>query len=173
MTPRSLFAIFLLTTTLVAVPLSSATLSAPTQTTSKEISITRMGFTGVRLGSKAAQVQQRFGKPQKVRTEQTNCCGVLLHWTYPEFEVSFEVPEGTNQERNATVYSVSTQSAKLMTLEGVRVGDRRSKVLRVYGTSDTSENNKLYYYNNQYASSFIFRFENDRVVEILAATQLN
>jgi hypothetical protein len=139
----------------------------------QEMSVTRMGFAGVRLRTKAAQVQRKFGKPQQVKTENSTCCGVLLHWTYPEFEVRFEVPEGANQERNATVYSVSTRSPKLMTLEGVRVGDRRSKVLRIYGTPSVDENDSAFYVNDLYASSFVFRFENDRVVEISAASQLN
>jgi hypothetical protein len=133
----------------------------------------RMGLAGISLGTKAFQVQRKLGRPQQVKSENSACCGVLLRWQYPEVEVRLEVPEGANQERNATVYSISTRSAKVSTLEGIRVGDRKSKVLRVYGTPGAKEGNELFYANNQYASSLIFRFKNDRVVEIIAASQLN
>lgn len=170
---RSLFAILLLTTALVTVPLCSISLSAPPQTSSKEFSMARMGLAGVSLGTKAFQVQRKLGRPQQVKSENSACCGVLLRWQYPEVEVRLEVPEGANQERNASVYAISTRSTKVATLEGIRVGDRRNKVLRVYGMPTARENNRLSYANNQYASSLIFRFENDRVVEIIAASQLN
>ncbi|MER3435747.1 MAG: hypothetical protein C4288_20770 [Leptolyngbya sp. ERB_1_1] len=85
-----------------------------------------------------------------------------------------EVPEGANQDRNASVYSISTRSAKITTLEGVRVGDRRSKVARIYGEPYVSEtNDRFFYSNNSYASRLMFRFENDRVVEISANAQLS
>lgn len=170
---RSLLSMLLLTTALVAVPLSTISLSAPPQTPSKEFSIARMGLAGVNLGTKAFQVQRKLGKPQQIKSENSRCCGVLLRWQYPEVEVRLEVPEGANQERNATVYSISTRSAKVATLEGIRVGDRKSKVLRVYGMPGSTESDRLLYANNQYASSLVFRFENDRVVEIIAASQLN
>ncbi len=54
-------------------------------------------------------------------------------------------------------------------------GDRRSKVIRVYGARQGSEptENKIFYTNNQYASRMTFRFANDRVVEISTGSQLN
>lgn len=135
--------------------------------------MSRMDLAGVRLGMKASQVQRKLGKPQQTKSENSRCCGVLLQWQYPEFEVRLEVPEGANQERNATVYSVSTRSAKVATLEGIRVGDRRSKVLQIYGTPGLEQSNQLSYFNNRSASSLVFEFKNDRVTQIIAASQLN
>lgn len=178
---RSRFATLLLTTTLattlttalVAAPLASVSHPVLPQTSLGEFSTSRMGLAGVSLGMRASQAQRKLGKPQQVKAENSACCGVLLHWKYPEVEVRLEVPEGANQERNATVYAISTRSAKIATLEGIRVGDRRSRVLQVYGISAAREGNRFFYSNDRDASSLIFRFENDQVVEILAASQLN
>lgn len=151
-------------------------LSTPVKTSPvREFSISRMGIGGIKLGTKAAEVQRKLGKPVQVKSENSTCCGVLLHWQYSDLEVRLEVPEGRNQERNASVYSISTRSAKVATLEGIRVGDRRIKVMKIYGNSyvyDTTED-KIFYYNNQYASTLMIRFKNDRVVEISANSQLN
>ncbi|MBW4443176.1 MAG: hypothetical protein KME10_18440 [Plectolyngbya sp. WJT66-NPBG17] len=141
----------------------------------REVSISRMGLGGIKLGMKAAQVQRKVGKPLKVESENSRCCGVLLHWQYSDLEVRLEVPEGRNQERNASVYSISTRSAKVATLEGIRVGDRRSKVIRAYGEpygSGTTED-RIFYSNDTSASALVFRFKDDRVVEISANNQLN
>ncbi|BAY57530.1 hypothetical protein NIES2135_43960 [Leptolyngbya boryana NIES-2135] len=170
---RSLFTILLLTTTFVAVPLASVSLAAPVQPPPKEMSMARMGLAGIKLGMKASQVERKLGKPPQMASQASTCCGTLLYWKYPELEVHFEVPMGVRQEPNATVYSITTRSSKFATLEGVRVGDRRNKVLRIYGTPSADEDNAVFYANDQYASSLVFRFENDRVVEISAASQLN
>lgn len=169
---HSLIPVMLLTIAVTAP--TSIVLPAFSQTPpAAQLSISRMGLAGIKLGTKAAQVQRKLGKPQTSRSETSRCCGKLLYWQYPELEVRLEVPEGANHEGNATVYAIKTKSPKLATLEGIRVGDRRSKVLRIYGIPQASEADAIYYSNDQYASSLVFRFENDRIVEISAGTQLN
>ncbi|MBD1842909.1 hypothetical protein H6F89_05685 [Cyanobacteria bacterium FACHB-63] len=170
---RTLLPVVVLTLATIAAPPTIA-VSAPVPTSPmQEFSFSRMGIGGIKLGMKASEVQRRLGKPLKMKSEKSPCCGVLLRWQYAEFEVRLEVPEGANQERNASVYSISTRSAKVATLENVRVGDRRSKVMQVYGTPSTTIQDRIFYSNDANASLLMLRFKNDRVVEIIANTQLN
>ncbi|MBD1825337.1 hypothetical protein H6F51_22980 [Cyanobacteria bacterium FACHB-DQ100] len=163
----------MLTIATIAAPPTIA-FSAPVPTSPvQEFSFSRMGIGGIQLGMKASEVQRRLGKPLNMKAEKSPCCGVLLRWQYAEFEVRLEVPEGANQARNASVYSISTRSAKVATLEDVRVGDRRSKVTRVYGTPSTTIQDRIFYSNDANASLLMLRLKNDRVVEIIANTQLN
>jgi hypothetical protein len=172
---RSLFSALLASTVLIAVPVSSAVSQSPAKqpSTAQQLSVSRMGLGGIKLGTKASEVERKLGKPPQMASETSMCCGTLLYWQYPEIEVRFEVPEGIRQERNARVYSIVTRSSKFATLEGIRVGDRRSKVLRTYGTPSRTEEDLMFYNNDAYAASLGIRFSGDRVIEISTASLLN
>ncbi len=169
---RSLLIVLTITATVLPPAIALSTPMSPS-TVRRELSPSRMGMGGIKLGTKAAQVQRKLGKPLQVKSENSSCCGTLMHWQYSDLEVRLEVPEGRNQEQNASVYSISTRSAKIATLEGVRVGDLRSKVIRAYGDASEMTENRIFYYNDQHAARMTFRFENNRVVEISIASQLN
>ena len=171
---RSLLSALLFSAVFASVP-TIPSLPAIAQTRQVQpLSITRMGIGQIKLGSKGVQVQRILGKPQQARTEQTNCCGTLYHWKYPELEVRFEDFDSTGDLKQFSVYQISTKSTKYATFDGIRVGDRRSKVLQVYRNARvTQEQDGLYYTNDEYASGLVFKFKNDRVVEIITNTLLN
>lgn len=127
--------------------------------------VTRMGVGGIRLGITNVEVQGILGRPKKIKIEETNCCGELKEWIYPDIIVKFEVLES----KKNTVYNVFTKSKKFATVDGIRVGDSRSKVLKVYGKNfSSSSQDTLYYSNDEYASFIVFKFEKQKLVEIAA-----
>lgn len=159
----------------LTIPLAAIACEPPPQAaisrTAGQFPVDRVGIGGIKLDMSDAQVRRILGKPQQIKNEATNCCGTLQHWRYANLEVSFIVDDNS---KKLSVYQVITKSAKVATREGIRVGDRRSKVLSVYGNGGTSESsNILLYTNDQQARSFVLKFNGDRLIEILASTQLN
>lgn len=170
---RSLLSALVVSALFTSVPTILTTQAQPSPD-SRAFSITRIGLAGIKLGDKGTQVQRILGKPQQTRIEQTNCCGTLHHWKYANLEVSFDDIESTKDPKKFSAYQIITKSSKFVTLDGIRVGDRRNKVLQVYGNSGlTSDRHTLFYSNDQYGSALVFRLKHDRVIEIVASTQLN
>jgi hypothetical protein len=172
MPTRSLLSTVLIAALMVIAP-AGRTVDRVTATPPPELSITRMGLGNIKLGDSDTQVKRILGQPKTVKTEATNCCGPLQTWSYGDIEVSFEEREVPRRSPRLSVYQVTTRSAKFATLDLVRVGDRRSKVLKVYGPATSADPDKLYYANNRYASFLAFEFKGDQVVAISASTLLN
>jgi hypothetical protein len=158
-----------------SVPLATIACKPPTQASISQpvgkFPVDRMSIGNIKMNMSDAQVERILGKPQQIKTESTRCCGTLKHWRYAILEVSFTVDD-TSQK--LSVYQITTKSPGVETLDHIRVGDRRSKVLRVYGNAGTSQNSDtVWYTNSQETRSFVFKFKGDRVIEIIASTLLN
>jgi hypothetical protein len=74
------------------------------------------------------------------------------------------------------VYLISTTNPKFVTIDSVKVGDDRQKVVEIYGYGSQSVEGgvtRLTYSNDQKASNLILEIKGYRVQKIIVGTQLN
>lgn len=133
------------------------------------LNYSRMGIGGVRLGMSVEAAKRQLGKPQRDETKPAGPAigGKIRTLTYQGLTVG--AWEGK-------VYSMSTTNPKFTTIDGVKVGDNKQKVIKTYGFGSQSvEGNatRLIYSNDQKASNLIFELRGDRLQKIICGTQLN
>ncbi|HAO10776.1 MAG TPA: hypothetical protein DCQ51_06295 [Planktothrix sp. UBA8407] len=133
-----------------------------------------MGIGGVRLGMSVEAAKRKLGKPQRDETKPAGPAigGKIRTLTYQGLTVA--AWEGK-------VYLMSTTNPKFTTIDGVKVGDSKQKVIKTYGFGSQSvEGNvtrwlvsvvePLIYSNDQKASNLIFELRGDRVQKIICGT---
>jgi hypothetical protein len=159
------------------------------------LNYSRMGIGGVRLGMSVEAAKRKLGKPQRDETKPAGPAigGKIRTLTYQGLTVA--AWEGK-------VYLMSTTNPKFTTIDGVKVGDSKQKVIKTYGFGSQSvEGNvtrwlvspsdpshpepcegsglrvnsvePLIYSNDQKASNLMFELRGDRVQKIICGTQLN
>ncbi len=87
-----------------------------------------------------AQVRKILGKPVKVENGFIAAIGKVRTLKYAGITVDLD--EGA-KPGNFTVYQIKATSSKYSTIDGVKVGDRQSKVIRTYGKTEISQDGKV------------------------------
>jgi hypothetical protein len=137
-----------------------------------QISYARLGIGGINLSMTEAQVRQKLGRPRRVENWNSPAVGKGRTLTYPNLIVRLVEDGRPGKQGNFSVYDVSTTSRQSATVDGVRVGDSRGKVINTYGqpTEERKEGNAVYLvYNisfNDFPTAFIFKLQNGRVTEM-------
>lgn len=133
------------------------------------IDYSRLEISGMKLGMSVEEAKRKLGKPQRDETKSADSVigGKIRTLTYSKLTVA--AWEGK-------VYLISTTNPKLATIDGIKVGDGRQKVVKTYGygwQSVHGEATRLTYRNDQKASNLVLELKGDRVQKILVGTQLD
>ncbi|MDZ7963001.1 MAG: hypothetical protein RMY34_34940 [Aulosira sp. DedQUE10] len=132
------------------------------------LTVERLGVGGVKLSMPEAQVRKILGKPIKVENSDSAAIGKIRTLKYPG--ITLDLGEGLTPS-NFTVYQIKVTSAKYATIDGVKVGDRQSKVMRTYGKAETYQEDNFtrvnYGMENPSPAGLNFTFKNGKVIEIL------
>ncbi|MCY7385167.1 MAG: hypothetical protein LH628_21830 [Microcoleus sp. CAN_BIN18] len=133
------------------------------------IDYSRLGIGGVRLGMSIEEAKRKLGKPQRDETKPAGEAigGKIRTLTYSKLTVA---------AWDGKVYLISTTKPKLLTIDGVKVGDSTQKVVKTYGYGSQSVQGgvtRLIYSNDQKASNLVLELKGDRVQKIIVGTQLN
>jgi len=148
-----------------------ATLERMLSTTKKPAALNypRLGIGGVRLGMSVEEAKRKLGKPQGDETKPAGPAigGKIRTLSYSGLTVAAWEDK---------VYLFSTTNPKLVTIDGVKVGDNSQKVVKIYGYGSQSVEGgvtRLTYSNDQKASNLILEIKGSRVQKIIVAAQLN
>lgn len=160
-------------TTAIAVD-PPVTQSPPTQTPPRQLSLQNLEIGGISTLSTEAQVRAKLGKPRRLEEKYWPCCGKIRIFDYPSLRVQLI----ENVQGGAfSVFSVSTQSARWATRDGVRMGDSRQRVIERYGPPSSvqpqGEIVRLTYFLDADAAQLSFEVRNNRVVRMSFDEQLN
>lgn len=133
------------------------------------LNYSRMGIGGVRLGMSVAEAKRKLGKPQREETKSARpgIGGKFRTLTYKNLTVS---------AWNEKVYAISTTKPEFTTIDKIKVGDSKEKVVKTYGFGSQSVDGnaiRLTYSNDEKASNLIFELRDSRVQKIICSTQLN
>jgi hypothetical protein len=126
----------------------------------------RLQVGGIRIGT-SEQVVRRLGKPLSVTDEPNPNYRRVQRLIFPGITVL--VADGF-------VTLVYTQDPKFATIDGIRVGDPKAKVLKTYGTTAEEKDGRtrlLRYTNDAEAAFLVFALENDRVKRITCGTLMD
>jgi hypothetical protein len=121
-------------------------------------------------------VRRILGKPQRVVNQDSPAIGKIRTLKYRE--ISVDLAEDVNKKGSYYVYKISTKSPKIRTLDGVRVGDNRIRVIKTYGQASEGKNGKVNFLSyegdlNDSPSVFLFTIDNGKVTEISCMDILN
>jgi hypothetical protein len=148
--------------------------SAPVQPSPRQLSRQQLEIGGISTLSTEAQVRAKLGKPRRLEEKDWPCCGKIRIFDYPSLRVQLieTVPGGA-----FSVFSVSTQSARWATRDGVRIGDSRQRVIDRYGPPSSVQPQgaivRLTYFLEAEAAQLSFEVRSDRVVRLSFDEQLN
>lgn len=117
---------------------------------------------GITIASKEREIVSRLGKPKSVEngySEVLSKPSKDLHYDGIKIYVI-----------NGSIYNLSCTAKRCRTDRGVKVGDRKTKVIEVYGLGNKpyagAERDTLSYPLRGYDSYLFFIFQNDVVTEI-------
>lgn len=117
---------------------------------------------GITIATKERDIVSRLGKPKSVETGYSEVLSKPTKYLHYD-GLKVYVIEGS-------IYNLSCTSKKCQTDRGVKVGDRKSKVIEVYGPGNKpyagAERDTLNYPLRGYDSYLFFRFQDDVVMEI-------
>lgn len=139
-------------------PLAQATPSKPV-----EIRSYRLGLNGLRLGDSTQRVQARLGRPQRTQNDPPD--NFDPDWYSPNYE-SWYYPNLTLGFGDGLLAMIATTRPNWGTNEGVRVGDRSSRILAVYG-EPTQRYSDQWEYRTEDGAFLTLRLRGDRIVEIV------
>ncbi|MDZ8050750.1 MAG: hypothetical protein RMX68_020840 [Aulosira sp. ZfuVER01] len=106
----------------------------------RKITIDELGLGGIKLSMTEAQVKKILGKPIKVENGFIPAIGKVRTLKYADITVDLD--EGAKLG-NFTVYQIKTNDSKYSTINGIKVGDRQSKVFSTYGKVEPSQDGKV------------------------------
>ncbi len=148
--------------------------SLPAQTPPRQLSRQQLDIGGISTLSTEAQVRAKLGKPRRFEAKDWPCCGKIRIFDYSSLRV--QLIENV-QARTFSVFSVSTQSPRWATRDGVRVGDSRQRVIERYGPPSSEQTQgeivRLTYFLEAEAAQLSFEVRNNRVVRMGFDEQLN
>jgi hypothetical protein len=133
-------------------PLAQATPSKPV-----EIRSYRLGLNGLRLGDSPQRVRARLGRPQRTQNQPPGNYDRYESWYYPNLTLGFG---------DGLLAMIATTRPNWGTTEGVRVGDRSSRILAVYG-EPTQRYSDQWEYRTEDGAFLTLRLRGDRIVEIV------
>ncbi|MBD2357308.1 hypothetical protein H6G41_22255 [Tolypothrix sp. FACHB-123] len=109
--------------------------TSPNNNQPPAITIERLGIGGIKLDMSEVEVIKILGNPVKVKNEFMPAIGKVRTLEYPGISVDLAENSPENQ---FTVYQIKATSAKYATIDGVKVGDKQSQVIKTYGNIDAS-----------------------------------
>ena len=117
---------------------------------------------GITIATKERDIMSRLGKPKSVESGYSEVLSKPSKYLHYD-GLKIYVIEGS-------IYNLSCTTRRCQTDRGVKVGDRKSKVIEVYGPGNKpyagSERDTLNYPLRGYDSYLFFIFQNDVVTEI-------
>lgn len=117
----------------------------------------RLGFNGLRLGDNPQRVRARLGRPQRTQNQPPGNYGRYESWYYPNLILGFG---------DGALAMITTTRPNWGTAEGVRVGDRSSRILAIYGEPNWRDSDRWGYLTDD-GAFLTLRLRGDRIVEIL------
>lgn len=130
-------------------------------------SIEQVEIGQINSGSTEAQVRQVLGNPARVEDEYWDCCGNMRMLSYGSTSVKLMEDDRSN---SFIVFAFSTTDPNLTTRDGIRIGSTLSDVSVAYGNMENTEQDgdgmTVFYSVDEYATSMIFRFQKERVIEM-------
>jgi hypothetical protein len=141
---------------------------------SGKITLENLGIGGIKLSMSEAEVRKILGKPVKVENADSPAIGKVRTLKYPG--ISVDLAEDF-QSNKFTVYQIKATSSKYSTIDGVKVGDRRSKVIRTYGNTDAYKDGNTthlsYSIETPSPAGLNFTVEKGKITEILGFYVMN
>jgi hypothetical protein len=117
---------------------------------------------GVRLGDSEDEVIATLGAPQqRAQSRLNDGLGITLSLRYPGLQI------GLTQTSDASAVSfLKATSSQYATVDGVRVGDNRQKILDTYGTPASEDPTQGLIRYRYESTSLFFILQGDRIVEL-------
>ncbi|BAY24440.1 hypothetical protein NIES2100_42350 [Calothrix sp. NIES-2100] len=141
---------------------------------STAITIERLGIGGIKLDMPEAQVINILGNPVNVENQFMPAIGKVRTLKYAGITV--DLAENA-QGNNFTVYQIKATAAQYATLDGVKVGDILSTVMKTYGNTDVNKEENLtrlnYSIETPSPAGLNFMVDNGKVTEILCFYVMN
>ncbi|MEA5572828.1 hypothetical protein [Calothrix sp. UHCC 0171] len=131
------------------------------------ITYKRIGVGGIKLSMSEAQVRKILGKPVKVENGFLGVIGKVRTLKYRGITVDL----GEDAKPGSfSVYQIKVTSSKYATIDGIKVGDRQSQVLKTYGkiaaSQDGNKTTLNYGVDKPSPAGLIFTMKNGKVTEI-------
>ncbi len=134
---------------------------------SQKFTYERIGVGGIKLSMSEAQVKRILGKPVKVEDGFLGVIGKVRTLKYQGITV--DLGEDV-QPGSFSVYQIKASSSKYPTIDGVKIGDRQSKVMKTYGkvaaSQDGNKTTLNYGVEEPSPAGLNFTIKNGRVTEI-------
>ncbi|MBE9228792.1 hypothetical protein IQ264_25605 [Phormidium sp. LEGE 05292] len=134
------------------------------------IAYKRLQIGGVNLSMSEVQVRKVLGQPRKIKNGYMGVAGKTRTLQYPGITV--KLLEGSKPTDNFSVYEIEADSSRYATKDGVKVGDRVSKVMSIYGKID-SATTLNYRVNSSSPTYFVFTIQNGKVTKITCGDVLS
>lgn len=132
----------------------------------KPIPYNRLVIGGISLGMSEEQVKETLGDPLNTKNGYEEVAGKTRILQYPGLTV--QVLEDTEATNKFFVYHIESNSYKYTTVDGVKVGDSVSKVMKIYGKPKSRDTNSLSYdVENSSPTYFNFNIKNGKVTKII------
>lgn len=135
---------------------------------SRGIAYNRLQIGGVKLSMSEAQVRKVLGQPREIKNGYMGVAGKTRTLRYAGLTI--KLLEGGESSNNFFVYEIEANSSRYATKDGAKVGDRVSKVMRIYGRTELSETDSAttlsYSVNSSSPAYFNFTIQNGKVKKI-------
>lgn len=129
---------------------------------SRDITYARLEIGGIKLSMPESEVRKALGQPLEVKNGYMTIAGKTRTLRYSG--ITIELLEDVEPTGKFSVYEIKTNSPRYVTKDGVKVGDRISKVISIYGRpegSQTEGSDTLSYpVNHPTPAYLIFTIEN-------------
>lgn len=136
------------------------------------ITYSQLVIGGIRLEMSEAETRRILGKPLRVKTWDSPAIGKARTLEYRGLKVDLLEDARPGKRGKFYVYQVTSNSREFATLDRVRVGDSRQKVIQIYG-KPARENNEgnivsLIYSDDSkgFPAALVVIIKNGRVTEI-------
>ena len=144
------------------------TTTATSQSMTRGIAYNRLQIGGVNLSMSEVQVRKVLGQPREIKNGYMGIAGKTRTLRYPGLTINLlERDKSTN---NFFVYEIEADSSRYATKDGVKIGDRISKVTNIYGRTELSETDSAttlnYTVNSTSPAYFVFTIQNGKVKKI-------
>ena len=155
------------TTLKVPVTAQQPTIATPQRMT-RGIAYNRLQIGGVNLSMSEAQVRKVLGQPREIKNGYMAVAGKTRTLRYPGLTIN--LLEDGKPTNNFFVYEIEADISRYATKDGVKVGDRISKVMSIYGRTELSETDSAttlsYPVNSTSPTYFNFTIQNGKVKRI-------
>ena len=135
----------------------------------KKFALTGEDFQVNGLSEKSTKdlVEKALGKPDKIEKDENAVdeSSKTVVWEYDGLNITFSTDRLLNFEISSVKYS---------TARGIKTGDSKEQVLKLYGTPDFDETESIGYYDNGNEVHLVcFAFKDNKVVSIFIGSALD